>query len=50
MKTSFCFCFSFLLARLILKELFVSVRYYNAGERPTVEILYKHPELVNNNR
>ena len=22
------------------------IRYYNAGERPTVEILYKHPQLV----
>ncbi len=22
-------------------------RYYNAGERPTKEILYQHPELVN---
>lgn len=21
-------------------------RYYNAGERPTVEILYRHPQLV----
>jgi len=22
------------------------LRYYNAGERPTVEILYRHPQLV----
>lgn len=26
--------------------MFVAIRYYNAGERPTIEVLYKRPELV----
>ena len=29
-----------------LTESLTSGRYYNAGEKPTVEVLYKHPELV----
>uniref|UniRef100_A0A0P6DHA5 Sulfotransferase sult n=2 Tax=Daphnia magna TaxID=35525 RepID=A0A0P6DHA5_9CRUS len=28
------------------REYHPEIWYYNAGERPTVEILYKHPELV----